>query len=187
MLQASQFIGHKVYVYEEENQPAIAETTITEVELTKMIIKMNSPTLYQRKGGRVTVLLLLENAIYEFRGMLRRSNYGLVEIALYQGKEREKRVSKRFAVLTEAFVDTLLSGNKKIPLKKPLVMQVVNISTSGAMLQGEPRALQDGACFQLRMNIGQGETAIDSTVVWTKEVSPLLWEYGCNFTALSNQ
>ena len=185
LLNSNQLVGRKVYVYEAGSDQAIAETTIQGLELAQMIIKVKSDVLYQRHPGRVTVLLLLETAIYEYRGMLRRSGYGMCEIALYQGKEREKRLSKRFAVGAEACVDTLLSGDRAIPLKKPIPMRVLDISTSGARLQAAPKMLLTGACFQLRMNIGQKETVINSTVVWVRETDPELWEYGCTFLALS--
>lgn len=185
LISANRLLGRKIFVYEESSEVAIAETVIEELELAQMIIKVKSDVLYQRNTGKVTVLVLTENAIYEFNGTLRRSHYGMCEIALYQGKEREKRLSKRFAVESDACVDTLLSGDRAIPLKKPILMRVLNISTSGARLQAAPKMLYTGACFQLRMNIGQNETVINSTIVWVREISPELWEYGCTFNELS--
>lgn len=184
MLNANQWVGRKIYVYAEAGGDAIAKTTIYEAEPSKMYIKVQSNELYRKGYGRVTVLLLGDNAVYEYKGNLRRSGYGTCEIALFQGKERENRTAPRYNVQVPISIDTLLAGEDKIAMKTPLEATVCNISTSGALLRAKPNALGERASFQLRMHIGGNETIITTTVMWVNEVDEQAWEYGCAFTAV---
>lgn len=71
-------------------------------------------------------------------------------------------------------------ANRLIALRNPLEALVVNISTDGILIRTS-NAFNIGTTFQLRLNIGEKETLLNTSVVRISFIDTENTEYGCIF------
>lgn len=173
--------GCKLYIYDEDNKITILETVVRSCDINTNIITVDSSQSKLNEYERVTVLILHSQCIFEFSGTVRRRNASdLTEIALFKGKEKEGRTTKRYPVNAPATVENLVIANRLFSLPKPLDAIVINISTKGALLKTK-NALNIGTTFQLRLNTGGKETLLNASVIRINPIDAESTEYGCKF------
>lgn len=181
MIDNSDYRGCRIFIHDDVSQKTIAETVITEYSKVSLVITVDSLYSELKEYQLVTVIILNSNCIYEYKGVLRKQPASsLTEIALFKGKTKESRTSKRYSVNTPAKVETLVIANRLVSLPDPLEALVLNISTKGALIKTSS-ALNIGTTFQLIMSIGNKETILNTSVVRMNYIDAHNTEYGCKF------
>lgn len=186
MLDYSNYKGNKVIIYDEKNKETIAETVVVDYNISLQTIIVDCSKFAVDGIDRVSVLVLGDNGIFEYRGTIRSmGGKNTIGIALYGGKSKESRKYTRYAVHTPAVVEGILVGGKQIPLPQKVQVHVVNISSEGVLIRAKAGFLNVNASFQLRLTVAQESLLLTATVMRIGEVQEGLAEYGCKLKALA--
>lgn len=178
------FKGCKTIVRDDETGDTITETEILDFDQVMVVITLNSRPFENMGYGRVSLLVFTENEIFEFQGNVRRISVpGRISIALFKGRVKEDRYSKRYIVNAPASIISLIIDGEVSPFAEPEPVTVVNVSTDGVLVRARPNALEIPSCFQLKLMIGGSETILNNCVVRTHKSTSEYTEFGCKLIA----
>lgn len=181
----NEFKGCKVIIYGEKSGRVICETTVIEYDRKNVTIKVYASKIEDNSCEHVLLLILHPKAIYEFKGTIRDGGArGYHSIALFQGKEKEDRTSKRYIVNIPAKVENLVIADRLLPLPVPKEVFVVDISTEGVLVRTMINTFNIGTIFQLKLMISGSMTEINTSVVRINKIDEKNAEYGCKFNYL---
>lgn len=184
MLDYANYRGNKVIIYDEKSKKTIAETVIVDFNISLQLIIVDSSKFTVEGIDHVSVLVLGDNGIFEYRGTTRTTGgKDTLGIALYNGKPKESRKYTRYAVDAPATVESIMAGGKRIPLPQKAQANVVNISSEGILIQGKAGLFNVNTSFQLRLTVAQEGLVLTATVVRIGEAQEGLVEYGCKLKA----
>lgn len=92
MLDYSNYKGNKVIIYDEKNKETIAETVVVDYNISLQTIIVDCSKFAVDGIDRVSVLVLGDNGIFEYRGTIRSmGGKNTIGIALYGGKSKDRK------------------------------------------------------------------------------------------------
>ncbi|MEG1687416.1 MAG: PilZ domain-containing protein [Angelakisella sp.] len=184
MLIGYDFKGCQVMIRDDADGELIANTKILDFDKALITIVIDAHALKVHSSSRVSLLILHDSEILEFQGNIRKtSSPGRVQIALFKGRVKEDRASKRYQINAPATIENIVTPAMTVKqLGKPLGVTVLNLSTVGALVQAPEGALELESKFQLKIKIGISDTIVNSVVVRSCQVDENnASAYGCKF------
>lgn len=171
--------GRPIYIHDYDGN-SIADSVILETQ-PDMTITIKGTI--DSSSEFVTALILGDDGVHEYQGKIRRVNsaYMTSELALFKGRVKESRSSQRYALRLPALVEHLLFGENSAPLPQPVEVLIINLSTSGALLQARPNCFSVQSVVELKLRIGDEIETLHTKVRWVKYINSTSAEYGCEF------
>lgn len=178
-MNTGKYVGRLIYVYDQDGNN-LASTTVLKCR-SDMIITVKG--IIRNSSEFVAVLIIEPDGVHEYQGRIARENtaYMTTDLALFKGKVKELRSSKRYTVKVMARVDFLLFGEKHTPLPHPVEALVVNLSTSGVLLQAKPNSFNANSVVELELPIGDDVAKLRTKIMRIKHIDGVTEEYGCEF------
>lgn len=181
-IQNRDLTGRKAIIYDTNGEQTIAETTVLDFDREGQTITVRAPALDSGAYERVSILVLCEDGVHEYQGNVRgQSNPKEWEIALFRGRVKDSRANPRYVLKIPARVENLMFARRRVPLRAPLEVEVVNLSGAGVLLRAREGLLNIGTAFELRMQIAEAETVVSARVVRLTVLQADQIEYGCSF------
>lgn len=188
MIISGNYNGCRIFIQDEDGNN-VASTTVIEHNKAYMTILVRGILNNVRSDVFVTVLIMSNNGIHEYRGKLRKmlTASSATEIALFQGQlKKESRISKRYVVNTKAVVKSLIINRNHVPLLNPLDISIENLSSSGVLIRTQPNCFNVNSIIELKLNIGNSPTTLYGKVVRLQAVDTHNTEYGCKLISVDN-
>ena len=129
-------------------------------------------------GDTCKLLIMVEPVPQECSGKIK-NDLGDTVIALFKKQVKESRGATRYKVNFTAFIENLIIDKKAYKLHNPLVVNFINISTTGMRFFAKPESISLGDKFQIRVYINLDVRVLIAQVVNHKVTGPDREEYGC--------
>ncbi len=176
------FENKRVIVKDSQGQETLIDASI--LTHNKQYHTVEIPVLDAVKKtlpAKVILIILLSDRIIHYYGTVRPTLVmGRIEVALYRGSEKEDRKHKRYKLLVDGIVDSMMIEGQVIALSKEIPVDVINISRGGVLIRGERSSFLIGAILRLRINMNEKEeTSLFCKVVRMNEISTIEAEFGC--------
>ncbi|MEG0542076.1 MAG: PilZ domain-containing protein [Angelakisella sp.] len=129
----------------------------------------------------VTVLILTKDGVHEYSGKMRRSTAEsqTAEIGLFKGRVKEDRAAKRYDINAPATVENLILESGKMALRSPVKVTLVNLSTTGALLQATPDCFAMDSVVEIKLGITSSLSTMHGKIVRVRSLNTTCAEYGC--------
>ena len=187
MVDTPDFANSKVVFYNEDGSEELAKTVIRSYDKRASTIVVPRDAFPAEPEDRVSVLLFHATGLFEFKGTLHKNNSSptALEIGLYKGKALENRVAVRYKVNAPAVVERYVIAGKLLPLRSPLEVLVLNVSSRGCLIQANTKFLNVGTTFQFQMEFSDSVVPFYAKVVRSKSIGKDESEFGCTFASVS--
>jgi len=173
------YTGCSVFVYDEQGN-RLYDTKVTYHDKKRLRIEIEEPLDNLNAGGECGLLIMTSPTPCEYKGrIIRIGNRKL--IAMYDGKESEKREESRYVVRLPAFIESYICDDIIYPLHTPLAVEMINISKNGARLLMPEYALSIGDRFWMCVRINNMYKSIIAEVKNQTPAEAEASEYGCRF------
>lgn len=178
-----EYVGCRIIVQDTNSNTTIADTKVLSCDRQNDVVTLSRTVFSKELPERVSVLVFADQQLFEYRGTVRkgRISQGLVDIALYRGRNKESRGEKRYIVNTIAIVDHLIIGKKPIPLRKRLEVLVVDMSSGGCLIKADSGFFNVNSSFLLTIEYMGSTMTISTTVLRIKTIDAHTAEFGCKF------
>lgn len=185
ILYNNNYTNCKVIIRDETTDELLAEAKISEYNKKQLSIFVDARDFVDKLNCKLSLLILSDNFLHAYGGIARKSySSRRVEISMFQGKEKEDRYSKRYPANFPAEATNIFFATDQEAGLKKIDVNVMNLSTSGVLLEANPDELDIGATFNLKLNIAGSPTIINSVVVRSQVCEGEKTKYGCKFVAL---
>ncbi len=135
----------------------------------------------------ISIVIFTKDDILHFMGSVRKSfDINTIEIAIYNGKHKEDRRNPRYDISSCGLVSSLCISRQFITLRTPLMVNVINISSSGALVRTLPNAFFKGSIFSLDLELNGSEMKLMCLVVRVNELDAETANYGCEFVPVEH-
>lgn len=177
------FKNRRILIKRLSDGKVVADTGILRYEWESNAFYIAASSLTERKSMQVTALVFGSDNLYEFEGAIRGSIIGN-EVAVYAGKQhaKEDRKKQRYAVATKGIVTGLHFADQKVLLHRPMVLETVNISSSGILIRMDSGSFERGNCFGMVIPVEGKRLEFSCEVVRIQNDDCLTEEYGCRIT-----
>lgn len=183
MAYPNSFKNCKVFIHSLTNKNVSHDSVILEHDKQRIVITIKGSLSMFAENDKVSLLIIDKSAIYEFKGTVRKEESSETrEIALFSGKEKESREAARYAVNLSAKVEGLIIGKGILPINPPAYVQILNISSTGMLIQTSANIFNLETNFRIRINMGSSESIFLAKVMRVHSINGTLTEYGCIFT-----
>lgn len=186
ILYNNDYTNCKLIIRDETTEELIAETKVIEYNKKQLSIFVDGRDFVDKLNCKLSLLLLSDNFLHAYGGIARKSySPRRVEISMFQGKEKEDRYSKRYPANFPAEATNIFFTNDQEAGPERISVNVLNLSTSGVLIEANADELDIGATFNLKLNIAGSPTTINSVVVRSQICEGEKTKYGCKFVALT--
>jgi hypothetical protein len=177
--QKGDYTDCSILIYDKDGNH-LNNTVVTSHDKVSLRVEVEEPPPSLGNGDGCRLLILTSPSPREYQGRVVREGHRL-SIAMFQGRENEKRGAVRYNVNFSALIENLICDGRAHPLHTPLEVELINISKSGVRFRAPYYSLTEGDRFQIRMKIGDGEKLLIVDVVNYKDREDKTSEYGCKF------
>ncbi len=148
------FIGSYAELFDLTTDEIIDRVRITYHDRKFHLIKFESRFKKEiLKKVRISVVVLLGNNPIQFYGTARRSmGFNAVEVALFQGREKEGRKYGRYDVSLSGVVDAIKTKTQTLLIAKPIEIEVLNVSVGGILVRTYPYCFAVGSVFRINLH-----------------------------------
>lgn len=175
----------KTIIYDADKKTTIAEAEILDYNRTENVISIDTTYIDNRESMRVSLLIIGKKGIFESMGIVRRKTMmRLREIALFGAKEKESRGATRYTVHAPAVIEEIYRDGIPIRRTPPLTVMVVNLSSSGILLETASNEFDENSAFMLNLKIAGRDTVINTIVVRRTPGEGGTWRLGCSFVSI---
>lgn len=174
------FKNGRVVVRDRESGDVITETTVLEFDANNNILTIPRGSIPPQEDRALTLLILSHNVAYEYFGNIRRNRAGDdIRIAIFGEKEKEERGYPRYELQAKATIDSFVVQGQRVPLNRPVPIQIKNISANGLLIQTGEYELEVGEQIWVNIHLeGNAFTSKYETVRTQLEDGRILL-YGC--------
>lgn len=182
------FKNRRILVKRQDDGKIVADTKILRYEREKNAFYISASSLTERKSMSVTALVFGSDNLYEFEGAVKGSIIGN-EAVVYAGKQhaKEDRKKQRYAIATKGIVTGLYFAGQKVSLRRPMVLETVNISSSGILIRMDSGSFEQSSCFEMVIPVEGRRLEFTCEVVRIQNDDCLTEEYGCKITGTHMQ
>jgi len=175
----SDYTGCSVFIYDESGN-RLGNTYVTYYNRSILRIEVEEPPSALDAGDACKLLILTSPSPCEYMGRIIRIGKRK-PIAMYRGREREKRAEVRYNVNMPAFIDNYICDGGVYPLHTPLQVEMINVSKSGARFRTPYYALNKDDRFLIRVKINRRFKLVIAEVMNQLHIDTSTSEYGCRF------
>lgn len=161
---------------------AVTQTKILHFDAATMSVTVGGLSGFGKTDQLVSLLISTDDGVHEYCGRAHRSGIDptQTEISLFGGREKEEsRVAKRYPINMQASVQNLIFDAIAMPLLHPLVVSILNLSSSGVLIKAGAFSFAENAVIHMLFNIDGQPTDIYGRIVRVKEIDSNTAEYGC--------
>ncbi len=134
------------------------------------------------KRVRIQVVIFSNKNPIQFNGTARKSmGFTAVEIALFQGKEKEGRRHGRFDVHIDGIIDAVKTKTQTLSIARPIDVEVINVSVGGILVKTYPYCLSVGSAFRVKIEVNGNKREFNCEVKRILGQQTTSWQYGCEF------
>lgn len=179
----SAFENCRILIKNMEDGEVIADTKVVRYDSLMNIVTISAGSLAEKKNYNVQVYVFAKQCFYEFNGVIR----GVVvnnEIEVLLGKRslKEKRAKIRYPIALEGEIGSVDVLGRSIPLRKPIHMQTINMSSDGILVKADAGCFEIGEKFSLLLGTQVGKMTVTCEIVRMQNCCMLTEEYGCRVT-----
>ena len=158
----------------------LADTDIVEHDVGRNILTIGTDHLSRRGADKVIAAVFAPKGLFEYSGTVRREIPGTnMEIAVYGEKQREERGYRRYEMQTGGRVECLFINGHKVEFRRPIPVNVKNISANGILFQSGVHDFSVGDRIRLRIGFRESEFSSEYEIVRTQNRQEGFQEYGC--------
>ncbi len=177
------FTGCRVIVKDAAEDKELLDSTILDHNLDFNTIRV----LCQVAGtfervSQVSLIVFTNKGLFFYHGTIFRSFYAnSTEIALFRGENVENRGSPRFPLPAPGSIDSIVIAEQAVVLRTPLLVNSVNISSTGILITTLPEAFTLGQSFRVTLDVDGYRAPLFCRVVRILRLSHSLSQFGCTF------
>jgi len=176
----SDYTGNTVLIYNTDGFQITSAVIDDYDKHTKQIQFENLPDGL-RINDECKLLILATPSPCEFSGKVKKVG-GSIIIGMFQGQEKENRIATRYPVTTPALITTFIIDSKPHPIKNPIAVTLINISTSGVRFRAPYYSLETDDEFEMHLIINNTRKKITARVVNSLDGDNITHtDYGCSF------
>lgn len=178
------YTGCSVFIYDQHGK-IISRTTVQEFDRKYMTITLRGNVEFPQDEEYLTILIVVDDGVHEYQGVIHKTTFemNMFKISLFKGQSRESRKAKRHNVNAKGIVSSLIINKTRAKMLNPLPVRVVNISTSGALLEARSNSFSPHACFVLELSVDGNKTELLGCIEWIRAINEETENYGCQFLA----
>ena len=177
------YVGSPALFYNDEGEN-IFRSTITEYDKKENSITVEELPPDIKVGGSCKLLILTNPVPQECLGRIK-NDAGKLVIAIYKGHEKEQRGSVRYKVDFLGSIEKLIYDRSSYDLLSPVVVKILNLSSTGMRINAKPYTILNGDRFLIRIFVNVDVKIMVAQVMNSKEVDSENAEYGCRFLTIS--
>ena len=178
------YTGCSILIYDEAGNH-LCDTVVTYYNRITLLVEVGETPESLEESDACRLLILTSPAPCEYRGRIIRIGKGKL-IAMYDGKENEKRGESRYIVRLPAVIENYICDDKVYPLHTPIAVEMVNISKNGARLRMPRYAMSTGDRFRMCVTINDRYKNVIAEVKNQTHTGSESSEYGCRFLVCSD-
>lgn len=175
----SDYTGCKIYIYDEDGNNLCC-TQVTYYNRSVLRIEVEEPPSSLDAGDPCKLLIMTTPVPCEYRGRIIRIGKRK-PIAMYHGRECEKRAEPRHKVVLPAHIDNYVCDGGIYPLHTMLPVKMINLSKSGVRFRTPHYALNIGDRFVMRISIKDKSRMVLAEVKNQLHSGTNFTDYGCCF------
>ena len=164
----------------------IAETVVTGYGKEEMYIEVMEGLANVAIGTRFRLLVMQPESVSEFTGKLNSKRQGIYEISIYGQKRRDSRGSPRFTFNIPAIIGTFVVDAKPVKLRQPINVTILNLSSTGLMLESVELPLQTGVSLNVEFKLHGRDSTILCKVVREPTQGSTPNSFGCQLVFLKD-
>lgn len=177
--------NRRILIKNIENGEVIADTKIIRYDSQMNFITISAGSLAEKRYYNVQAYIFARECLYEFNGVIR----GVVvnnEIEVLLGKIslKENRAKIRYPIALEGEISSVDVHGRSIPLRKPIHMQTINMSSDGILVRADAGSFEIGEKFSLLLGTQAGAMRVACEIVRMQNCGMLTEEYGCWVTEI---
>ena len=161
----------------------IGKALIIEHDRHDMSILVNDDLGDDKQGTRISVLIVHNDGVSEYNGIVRGMRRNAREISLFNRRQRGGREAVRYTVNMPAVIENLVEDSVRKPLSGPLHILVVNISTSGMLFKSKPGFFSMGSKLEVILNLGDKENLLFGEIIRETPNLDFTCDFGYKFIA----
>ena len=175
---ASHFVGFPIFIYDIDDN-LITRTVVTGYGKEEMYIEVAEGLEDVRLGTRLQLLIIHSTGASELNGTLKSVRQGIYEISIYGEHQREVRESSRRTINASAIISDMVADFETEAPSEPLAVTIVNMSTSGILIDSRRKRLQMGMLLQIEFKVSKKTCVIYGEVVREQAYDDGTFKYGC--------
>ncbi len=177
------FTGCYAEIFDLETNEIIDRTRIISHDRKFHIIKMESNAKKEiLKRVRISVVIFSSDKPFQFFGTARKSmGFNALEVALFQGREKEGRKYGRYDVNIAGVVDAIKTKTQLLEIARPLEIEVLNVSVGGMLIKTYPYCFDVGSAFRVKLSLNGNAREFSCIVMRVLGQTSISWQYGCEF------
>ena len=179
--------GHfedSLVVFYDNNNNYITKTIINDHDRHGNYIEISEGLENIEVGTRLNMLIIHPDGASEFGGVLKTARSGSYEVTLFNERWREARDSLRHTMNSPAAVKSLVVDSKQKVLQAPLLITIVNISTTGVLIHSNDTRFMLGCVLQIEFSIHGKSSMIYGRVVREQVYEDDSFGFGCQLIFL---
>ena len=177
------YTGCSVLIYDEAGNH-VCDTEVTYYNKNTLLIEVEDSLKTLDEHETCRLLILTSPSPCEYRGKINLIGKSKL-IAMYDGKESEKREESRYIVRLPVLIENYICDDKIYPLHTPLAVEMINISRNGARLRMPKNTLSNGDRFRMSVAIKDKYKNVIAEVKNQTQNEADAYEYGCRFLVCS--
>jgi len=172
------FVDSPVFIYD-TNNTLIARTKITGYGKVEKYIEVAEGLRNVKPGTKLQLLIIHSTGASELGGVLKSVRQGIYEISVYGEKEREVRATARHALNASAVISDMVHGYETKTPSEPIPVTIVDMSTTGILINSRDNRLDIGALLQVEFNAHKKTCILYGEIVREHADESGAYEYGC--------
>lgn len=176
----------RILIKDMENGSIIADTKIVRFDSLANAAYISADSIVDRKYCSISAIVFAKECLYEFFGTIR----GVlvdneIEVSLGKSKEKEDRAKTRYPVTLGGSIVGIFIEDRLIKLRKAMLIQTINMSANGVLMQADSGCFQIGDRFCLNLKVEEGRIELSCQIVRIQNSDMLTEEYGCRIKELT--
>ena len=167
-----------IIIYDQDKK-FIAETVVTGYGKDEMYIEVSEGLGNTATGTLLRLLVIHPDGVSEFAGKLVSKRQGIFEISIHGQRWRDARSSKRFSFHIPATISTFIVDSEVVRLTTPLNVTILNISSTGLMLESKDLPLAEGISLNLEFKLRSRNTVMLCRVIREPSEGSPPDQFGC--------